>query len=603
MNRKFAAAIAVACILAALAAAGSIAYRVVSQGAAGSKVAEADFERLLSALSEVRTASDLVDPGLRGRLAAHFSACPALLAVEVFERGVGTRWRIPADSPYTLGVSGEGAAKLPSSIIRLTSPLRSDTTGALAVDALYVRVTQLTAFTAFRDALIALAAFLALASIALAAASRPRRGGPSADAAEAASAAAAYQYETLSSGWDAPPSEPRPAAPPKRRESAPVESAPVESAPAEDAAVESAPAVGEEPDSSEVDEYEAPDFGVPAPSEAEAVPEVEFEAGPEAPSAKRSAVLEPDYLEHAEAAEEDFFLAREEGRERAGSPSKGFFDDEAEDEFDIPEIDFKEDDRPRPSAFETKLDEPLPDMDMPSDDWMSANAPSSVEEEAPAEAEKPRAAAPFGAGAAPIADIEELEAFDLEPPAPAREPSDASSGPAAGPGAGPGAVTAMAPELRLAGRLATEIFEAASSGKDLSLLIVEHEELTPAVREYSRFAKAVQEHFEAGDLAFERGAGGFAVVLPGADSRKAVELADGLLKSLNFLSGGDSKELQFVPLFVGISSRASRPVAADRLIAEADAALRKAKEDMESHIVAFRPDPGRFKDYMSTRER
>jgi hypothetical protein len=383
------------------------------------------------------------------------------------------------------------------------------------------------------------------------------RGGPSEEAAQAASAAAAYQYETLSSGWEATPAETRVGKPAERKDPPIVEG----------------PAVAEE---SELEKL-AEEPGL-AETPARSAPEEAFE---------------PDFLADAEEAEEDFFLARKEAR--APAPP-------VEDEFDIPEIDFNEDERPRPSAFEAKLDEPLPDMDMPSDDWMSAEARDAGAAESPG----------------PLADIEELEAFDLEAAAPASSPAS-SPAPAADRGRAPepasrgGAAPAtpsapssppsgLEPESRLAGRLASEIFRAASSGQELSLLRIEHEELTPAVPEYSDFARAIEEFFGAEDLAFERGRSGFAVMIPGADSRRAVEMADEFFKKLDFLAGGDAGELQFLPIFIGISSRSGRPVAADRLLAEADAAIRKAREDSESHIVAFRPDPERFKSFMASRE-
>jgi|GEM_PF-1032185 len=536
MNKKFAAFIAVACILAALGAAGSIAYRVASASASGVKAAEADFQEIGSLLTAARTASDLGDAELRGRLAAHFSASPSILAVEVFERGVGTRWRMPSDSPYPLGSSG-GESRLPSSTVRLSAPLRSDTTGRLAVDALYVRVTQLSVFTAFRDALIALAAFLALASIVMAIASRPRKGSPSEEAAEAASAAAAYQYETLSSGWEAMASEaPGVAAALDRGRVAPdAESSARDKLDREEASARAFEESFNAPKKNAT-VYEEPTFEEPV-----------FEE----PTLDASAFEEPAQEAPEPTASEPMPVSEPEP-EPATRPAKSFFDEKEEDEFDIPEIDFKEDDRPRPSAFEAKIDEPLPDMEMPSDDWMSGS--------------------------------ESLGASET--------PSEKPAPPASG----------LGPEGRLAGRLAAEISRAAASRRDLSVLRIEHEELTPAVPEYAAFAEAIKEAFDVEGLAFERGRSGFAVILPGFDSARALETAQDFFKKLDFLSGGDSGELEFLPLFIGISSRAGRPIAADTLLAEADAALGKAREDSESHIVAFKPDPERYKKFLASRE-
>jgi hypothetical protein len=644
MNRKIAAAVAVACILAALGSAGSIAYRVVTEGAAGEKAAEADFSRLGAILGSVRTASDLADPGLRASLAAHFAACPTLLAAEVYERGAGARWRMPADTPYPLGETA-GNAVLPASALRLSSPLASGA-GALAVDAVYVRVTQLAAFKAFRDALIVLAAFLALASIILAIAARPRRDEPSEEASQAASAAAQYQYETLSAGWgDMPAAQAKGVSesfdrgrvegvgrrgderkePARHEEESSVNAARSAAAPSAVAPSAAVPSAELMPALEERFDFEAEAFGgeatggefraeeplafepsipfepsmpfevesapiesAPAPIEVEAAP-IEVEPAPiEAEAAEGLEPVEefePDFLAHADEAEEEFFMARE--RQDAQGPKLG---DRIEDEFDIPEIDFDEDRRPMPSAFEEKLDERLPDLDMPSDDWMSpaAQRDGKVDKQKSEEAD-------------PLENIEELDALDLEPAASA--PRAAASGGQEAPGkleAAPRA-SSLGSEGKLAGRLAAEIFQAASAGADLSLILIEHEELTPAMPEYARFAAAVEDSFGTPDPAFERGRGGFAVILPGSDSRKAVERASEFYKKLDYLAAGDAGELQFMPIFIGLSSRAARPVAADRLIAEAEAALRKAKEDSESHIVAFRPDPERYKDFLASR--
>src|SRR5208283_4102301 len=107
----------------------------------------------------------------------------------------------------------------PRSTILLSSPLKGDSSGTMAVDALYTSLTQFSAFEAFRDAMIGLASFLALAALLLAIVSGSdmarnlapqrgfageapspshRRGSAASGAAELAAAAAEYQYETLS---------------------------------------------------------------------------------------------------------------------------------------------------------------------------------------------------------------------------------------------------------------------------------------------------------------------------------------------------------------------------------------------------------------------
>jgi PleD family two-component response regulator len=52
-------------------------------------------------------------------------------------------------------------------------------------------------------------------------------------------------------------------------------------------------------------------------------------------------------------------------------------------------------------------------------------------------------------------------------------------------------------------------------------------------------------------------------------------------------------------IHIGLSSRAGRLVDADRIIGEAMAALSKAKQDGGARIIAFRPDPEKFRAYLA----
>ena len=131
MNRKFATVFSVICIAAALGAVGSVAYRVLQENAAGREAAAVDFEGLRSVLSGVKSSSDLAEPGLRARLASRYEASPGLLLVDVYERGAGDRWRIPADSPYlaSTGKAGPEPSYPPASTLLLSAPLKGDSSG------------------------------------------------------------------------------------------------------------------------------------------------------------------------------------------------------------------------------------------------------------------------------------------------------------------------------------------------------------------------------------------------------------------------------------------------------------------------------------------
>jgi GGDEF domain-containing protein len=454
MNRRFVAAFAAVCIVAALAAAASVAYRVLAGDSTGRTAAKADFEGLVSVLAYVKSSSDLADPGLRARLASRYEANPSLLLVEVYELGAGDRWRIPADSPYLSSLRAEGGlprpAYPPRSTILLSSPLKGDSSGTMAVDALYTSLTQISAFEAFRDAMIGLAAFLALAALFLAIVSgsdmaglvpRPglageppspahRRGAAASSGAELAAAAAEYQFETLSAA------------------------------------------------------------------------DAEREKGPSTGIAVKELALP------------------------------------AEEDFDIPVM----------------MEEP----------------------------------AAVAAHAAPSSDVDEPSA-----PGP-RECGDEPAGlysPASG----------LGWESYMKDRLDAEISRSASFEQDLSLLVICHDGLTSQDTNYAAFGDSIERFFSFRDLAFERGDDGFSVILPNIDSSHALRMAEEFYKKLVFLAEGDFAELDLLPLFMGISSRSGRLVDAVRMIEEADAALEKARYEKDSRIVAFKPDPDKYRLFLASK--
>jgi GGDEF domain-containing protein len=432
MNRKFATIFAVGCIVAVLGAVSAVAYRVLSQDAAGREAAKADFEGLRSVLAYVKESSDLAEPGLRARLASRYEANPSLILVDVYERGVGDRWRIPAESPYLSPKGGAGPAPSypPASTILLSAPLKGDSSGRLAVDALYISLTQASAFEAFRDSLIGLGAFLALAALVLALVSGK-------EGARKVLHASSY--------------------------------------------------------SEEGDEESIPDAGA-------------------APSAAASDLA-------AAAAHYQFeTLADEETEKEEAS------EEPAADDFDIP----------------------LMDMGM-----AIKSAPEDVSSREPAGLYSPS--------------------------------------------------SSLGWESYMKERLDAEISRSASFEQDLSLLAFCYDGLTSHDEAYSSIGALIKEFFSFRDMAFERGDDGFAVILPNIDSGHALRMAEEFNKKLVFLAEGDYAELELLPIFMGISSRAGRLVDAGRLIEEAAAALEKARYEKDSHIVAFRPDPDKYRIFLASK--
>ncbi|MDR0641743.1 MAG: hypothetical protein LBG07_04700, partial [Treponema sp.] len=56
-----------------------------------------------------------------------------------------------------------------------------------------------------------------------------------------------------------------------------------------------------------------------------------------------------------------------------------------------------------------------------------------------------------------------------------------------------------------------------------------------------------------------------------------------------------------IDLRFGISSRSGRLIDAERIMLEAREALKRAAEDNASHIVAFKSDPEKYRQYVKSR--
>jgi GGDEF domain-containing protein len=156
-------------------------------------------------------------------------------------------------------------------------------------------------------------------------------------------------------------------------------------------------------------------------------------------------------------------------------------------------------------------------------------------------------------------------------------------------------------ESYLKDRLDAELSRSASFEQDLSLLAIAYDGLTSQDANYAAIGESIEKFFSFRDLAFERGDDGFSVILPNIDSSHALRMAQEFYKKLVFLAEGDFAELELSPLFMGISSRGGRLVDAGRLIDEADAAIEKARYEKDSRIVAFKPDPDKYRLFLASK--
>jgi GGDEF domain-containing protein len=158
--------------------------------------------------------------------------------------------------------------------------------------------------------------------------------------------------------------------------------------------------------------------------------------------------------------------------------------------------------------------------------------------------------------------------------------------------------TGLGWEAYLRERLSAELRRSASFEQDLSLLIISIDESARGDEEFNLFASTVRDYFSFKDLAFQFGKDGAALILPNMDVDHALRMCEKLQQKLELTLKGMTVDGDN-GVFMGLSSRAGRLVDADRIIGEAMAAIGKAKQDGEPSILAFRPDPEKFRAYLA----
>jgi len=158
-------------------------------------------------------------------------------------------------------------------------------------------------------------------------------------------------------------------------------------------------------------------------------------------------------------------------------------------------------------------------------------------------------------------------------------------------------------ESYLEDRLEAELSRSASFEQDLSLLLVAYEGIASGDPTYTLIARTIAEFFSFKDLAFERGPEGFAVILPNLDADHGLRMAEEFHRKVTLLIRGEgsSAPLDSLPLCIGLSSRAGRLVEAPRLLGEAAIALDRAREEGDTKILAFKPDPDKYRLYLASK--
>ncbi len=257
----------------------------------------------------------------------------------------------------------------------------------------------------------------------------------------------------------------------------------------------------------------------------------------------------------------------------------------------------------RPSALNV-LDEQESTPEIPveirptHEDW-SPDIPHMLIEESSLYSENPFEDAESAPKTEPLSKVDPVSLEEANPPQAAFiRPADLPEGILDGPRGLFDAETGLGWEAYLRERLSSELRRSASFEQDLSLLITSFNGWKRGDEEFNLFAATVRDFFSFKDMAFLFGEGGAACILPNMDVDHALRMSEELLKKLALMFRSENANGS-TDIHIGLSSRAGRLVDADRIIGEAMAALAKASQGSRAGIIAFRPDPEKFRAYLA----
>ena len=145
-------------------------------------------------------------------------------------------------------------------------------------------------------------------------------------------------------------------------------------------------------------------------------------------------------------------------------------------------------------------------------------------------------------------------------------------------------------------RLSFELERAASFDQDLTLVVLECVEDCGTKEIYNNIGSTLAETISFQDLIFECGKKGFAIIIPNVDLDTTIKDLELFQKKITEKNDKPSN-LRF-----GVSSRNGRLIRSDLLLKESLLALRKAKNEKGPHIVGFRSDPEKYRNYITNHE-
>ncbi|MBN1686982.1 MAG: hypothetical protein JW852_10025 [Spirochaetales bacterium] len=158
--------------------------------------------------------------------------------------------------------------------------------------------------------------------------------------------------------------------------------------------------------------------------------------------------------------------------------------------------------------------------------------------------------------------------------------------------------SALGFEQHLEERLSAELKRAASFDQDLVLLLGCVNGLERADPFYAELSRMAREFFNFQDLCFEYGNSGIGIIIPNVDIDQGIQRVEEFKDRVDKRIGEETDSRK---LFIGLSARNGRLISGNRIIREAESALRRAEHE-SAGIMAFRVDPEKYRDYIASRK-
>lgn len=157
-------------------------------------------------------------------------------------------------------------------------------------------------------------------------------------------------------------------------------------------------------------------------------------------------------------------------------------------------------------------------------------------------------------------------------------------------------VSGLGWEEYLEDRLGFELRKSASFDQDLVFCLMRLMKIDYHSDTYKSVAGLLLKTFPFQDCLFEYGKNSFGIIIPNIDLNQGIKEIERFITKINSNNKGNQ-----LTIFIGMSSRNGRLMSSNRILEETKSALKKASESKKSTIIAFRPDPVKYREYIASK--